>query len=276
MRTIAVVAQKGGSTKTTTVLNMAAALAGEGLHVLAVDADTQGNLSHTLLGGVAPQGVTLSEVLLGDAAADDAIVPTRIEGVELIPAVPGLADVAVRLAAEAGRERRLLTAMDEMTRRFDVCLIDTGPTRSLLITNVLTYVGEVLVPTTPCLYGFLGLQQLQADMAAVRRYLGNKHLTLLGVLLAMTEKTKLSKDFEAQMRAAYGELIFKTTIPRSVKFGEAGSRSQTIFEYARLSPGALAYEALTLEVMSRGRDQQEGRDGVAGGATGDLRAHGAA
>jgi chromosome partitioning protein len=275
MRTLGIVAQKGGSCKTTTVLNMAGAMAGEGLRVLAIDADTQANLSYALLGGATPQGVTLSEVLLGDAAADDAIVTTRVEGVELIPAVPGLADVVVRLAAEAGRERRLLTAMEEMTRRFDACLIDTGPTRSLLITNVLTWVGEVLVPVTPCLYGFLGLQQLQADMAAVRRYLGNKQLTLLGVLLAMTEKTKLSKDFETQMREAYGELVFKTTVPRSVKFGEAGARSLTIFEYARLSPGALAYEALTQEVLNRGRDQ-EGRDGVTGSAEGGLRAHGAA
>jgi chromosome partitioning protein len=275
MRSIGVVAQKGGSCKTTTVLNLAAALAGEGRRVLAVDADTQGNLTHTLLGGVAPAGETLSEVLLGDAAVDDAIVPTRVEGVELVPAVPGLADVAVRLASEAGRERRLLTAMEEMTRRFDVCLFDTGPTRSLLISNVLTFVGEVLVPVTPCLYGYLGLQQLGEDMAAVRRYLGNKRLALLGVLLAMTEKTKLSKDFEAQMREAYGALVFQATVPRSVKFGEAASRSQTIFEYARLSSGALAYEALTLEVIHRGRDQ-EGRDGADGSGAGDLRVHGAA
>src|SRR5262249_45450124 len=139
--------------------------------------------------------------------------------------------------------------------------------------NVMAFAGEVLVPLTPCPYGYLGLQQIQADVAKVRRNLGNKRLRLLGILLAQTEKTKVAADFEREMRAAYGEMVFKTTVPRSVRCVEAAARTLTIFEYARLSPGALAYEALCGEVLSRGREQ-EGRDGVAEG--GDLRRFGAA
>lgn len=273
MRTIAVVSQKGGSTKTTTTLNLAATMAREGLKVLALDADSQANLTYALLGGSAPAPPTFSEVLAGAAAAEDAIVPTRVEGVSLMPAVPGLADVAMQLAIEVGRERLLLAAMEVTDWEFDICLIDTGPARTLLTTNVLGYAGEIIVPLTPCLYGYLGLQQIEADMAKARRNLGNKQLALLGVVVAMTEKTKLSADFEGQLREAYGDLVFKATVPRSVKFGEAAARSLTIFEYDRLGRGANAFEALTREVLDRGRDQ-EGRDGVAG--QGDLRRHGAA
>jgi chromosome partitioning protein len=140
MRTIAVVAQKGGQLKTTTVINLAACMAAEGLRVLVVDADVQANATYLLLRGEPPRQPTLSQVLTGEASAEEAVVPTSVDGIELIPSEPGLADVGVALASEVGRERRLRSAMAELSRPFDVCLIDTGPTRSLLTTNVLNYV----------------------------------------------------------------------------------------------------------------------------------------
>ena len=115
MRTIAVVAQKGGAGKTTSVVNLAACLAGQGRRVLVVDSDTQANATYVLLRGETPRRPTLAEVLTGDATADEAIVPTAFEGVDLIPAEPGLADVNVSLAAEVGRERRLRSAMAELS-----------------------------------------------------------------------------------------------------------------------------------------------------------------
>jgi chromosome partitioning protein len=275
MRTIAVVAQKGGQCKTTTVLSMADVLAGQGGRVLVIDTDTQANATHVLLRGTPPRRPTLADVLSGDATADEAIVPTGLDGVELLPAEANLADVNVAIAAEVGRERRLRAAMAEMTRPFDVVLVDTGPTRSLLTTNVLNYVGEVVVPLGPGLFGFLGLGQLQADMNLVRRFLENKALSLTGVALVLTEKNNVCRDFERQVREMLGDLVFKTTVPRSIKFDEANARRQTIFEHARLSPGARAYESLTLEVMSRGREQT-GRDDAAHHADRDLRADDAA
>lgn len=123
--------------------------------------------------------------------------------------------------------------MAELSGPFDVCLIDTGPTRSLLT-------AEVLVPIAPGLFGFLGLGQLQTDMGLVRKFLENKALAMLGVVLVMTERNNVSRDFETQLREMYGPLVFKATIPRAVAFEEAVSRQLTIFEHAPKSPGAAA------------------------------------
>jgi chromosome partitioning protein len=257
MRSIAVVAQKGGQAKTTSVVNLAACLASRGKRVLCIDADTQGNATYVLLKGATPRRPTLSEVLSGDATADDAIVRSEIDGVDLIPADASLADVNVALAAEVGRERRLRTALAEMESDPDIILVDTGPTRSLLTTNVLNAVREVVVPIGPGVFGFLGLVQLQEDMRQVVRFLENKELALVGVFLALMERTTVCKDFEREMRSALGDLVLGTTIPRSVKFEEANARQTTIFAHAPKSAGAVAYESLATEVMRRGNREEE-------------------
>jgi chromosome partitioning protein len=249
MRSIAVVAHKGGSGKTASVLALAACLAGQGRRVLVLDTDTQANATHVLLGGDTPRQPTLSEVLTGDASAVEAIVPTSIPGVDLIPAEASLADVNVLLASEVGRERRLRSAMVEV-EGFDVCLIDTGPTRSLLTTNVLNFAGQVVVPIVPGLFGFLGLAQLRADMGLVRKFLENKTLALAGVFLVQMDRTAVSRDFEREIREALGELVYPTTIPTSVKFREAEARRASIIDHAPKSPGAVAYRALALEIWN--------------------------
>jgi chromosome partitioning protein len=258
MRSIAVVAHKGGSGKTASVLALAACLAGQGRRVLVLDSDTQANATHVLLDGDAPRRPTLSDVLTGEASAVDAIVPTTIGQVELIAAEPGLADVNVGLAAEVGRERRLRSAMAEV-EGFDVCLVDTGPTRSLLTTNVLNFAAEVVVPLAPGLFGFLGLEQLRADIGLVRRFLENKTLTLAGVFLVQMDRTAVSRDFERQIREALGDLVYQATIPTSVKFREAEARRASIIGHAPRSPGAVAYQALSLEVWNRGTGQESER-----------------
>jgi chromosome partitioning protein len=163
--------------------------------------------------------------------------------------------------------------MAELAKPYDVCLIDTGPTRSLLTTNVLNFAGEVLVPIGPGLFGFLGLGQLQADMNLVRRFLENKALRLAGVFLVLIERNNVCRDFESEIRGMFGDLVFQATIPRSVKFEEANARQQSIFEHAPRCAGALAYEALTLEVMNRGDGEQADRVDP---APGDSPAHDAA
>jgi chromosome partitioning protein len=255
MRTIAVVAQKGGQSKSTSVVNIAACLAGQGSRVLVIDTDTQANTTWILLRGESPRRPALAEVLLGDADADDAIVPTAIDGVSLIAADPSLAEVNVTLSGEVGRERRLRSALADLSTPFDVCLVDTGPTRSLLTSNVLNAVAEVVVPISPGVFGVLGLDQLQSDMALVRKFLENKTLALVGVFLTMVERTTVCRDFERGIRESLGDLIFETTIPRAVAFEEANARQRSIFEHAPRSPGAAAYTALTGEVMSRGNGQ---------------------
>lgn len=265
MRSIAVVGQKGGSCKTTSVVNVAACMAGQGSRVLVIDADTQSNATYFLLGGQSPRRPTLADVLTGDASAESAIVPTTTKGIDLIPSESALADVNVSLAGEVGRERRLRSAMSDMSRAFDVCLIDTGPGRSLLTTNVLNYVHEVIVPIGPGLFGFLGLAQLQTDMNQIRRFLENKALALTGVFLVMMEKNNVCRDFELEMRRQFGEVVFNATIPRSVKFEESNARLTSIFEHTPKSPGALAYKALTKEVMNRGERTKAKRADVAGG-----------
>lgn len=264
MRTIAVCAHKGGSAKTATTVNVAACLAGQGRRVLVLDADTQCNSTHLLLDGDPPRRPTLGEVLAGDAAADEAVVPTRFDGISLIPAEPALADVNVALASEVGRERRLRAAMADLSGPYDVCLVDTGPTRSLLTTNVLNYAREVLVPIGPGLFGALGLAQLQADINLVRRFLENRAVGLAGVVLVFMERNNVCRDFERQMREAFGPTVLGTTVPRSVKFQEAEARRLSIFEHAPRSSGATAYKALTAEVWNRG-ERKEDRDEPAGG-----------
>lgn len=270
MRRIAAVAHKGGVGKTSVVLNLAAALAGQGRRVLVADLDTQGNSTHVLLRGGAPKRPTVADVLTGSAPASAAIVPTDLEGVDLLPSSPELADVNVMLAGEVGRERRLRVALDELGDVADALLVDTGPTRSLLTTNVLNAVGEVLVPMAPGLFGVLGYQQLAADVGQVRRFLENKRVRIAGVVLTMLERNNVAKDFESEIRAALGPLVFKATVGRSVKFVEAEARCRTIFEHARLSPGAIAFEALALEVRDRGERE------TIGDAGGDLLGHDAA
>jgi chromosome partitioning protein len=262
MRTIAVVALKGSQTKTTSVVNIAACLAGQGSKVLVLDLDTQANATYVLLRGESPRPPTISEVLTGDVDAESAIVKTGFDGIEMIPAEPGLADVNIAIGSEVGRERRLRAAMATVEKQFDYCLIDTGPTRTLLTTNVLNYAEEVLAPIVPGVFAFLGLAQLQNDISLVKRFLENKALHLTGVFLSMVERTTVAKDFEAGLRDALGDLVFQTTIPRIVKFEEANARRQSIFEHAPDSPGTDAYVALTREVISRGQ-REEKRDDLA-------------
>ena len=148
-----------------------------------------------------------------------------------------LADANVTLAGEMGRERRLRVAMEGAGGAYDFVLVDTAPTRSLLTTNVLNFVEEVLVPIAPGLFGVLGLGQLQADVSAVRRFLDNKALRIGGIFLTMTEKNNVAKDLEGQLRQLFGGLVFRTKIPRSVKLEEAHSRHESILTYAPKSRG---------------------------------------
>jgi len=250
MRSIAFVSEKGGVSKTSTTLNVASVLGGQGSRVLVVDVDPQGNASFVLLKGEKPRRPTLFEVLTADAEAEEAIVSTHFQNVDVLPADHTLADANVVLANEVGRERRLCVALEEVKDQYDFILVDTAPTRSLLTTNVLTTVEELIVPFNPGIFGVLGLGQLQDDVQQVRKFLGNTKLRISGVVITMAERHNVARDLEDQLRAVFGDVVYETKIPRSVKIEEAHARHESVVTYAPTSNGAAAYKALTLEIRN--------------------------
>jgi chromosome partitioning protein len=256
MRSIAFVSEKGGVAKTSSVLNVAAVLGGQGSRVLVVDTDPQGNASFVLLKGEKPRRPSLFDVLVEGDGADEAIIASHFKGVDVLPADHTLADAAVVLAGEIGRERRLCSALEGVADQYDFILVDTAPTRSLLTTNVLTTVEELIVPFNPGVFGVLGLGQLQDDVAQVRKFLGNTRLRIAGVVVTMFERNNVCRDLEDQLRAALGSLVFETKVPRSIKIEEAHARYESVITYAPGTSGATAYQALAAEIINgRAKDR---------------------
>ena len=262
MRSLAVISEKGGTGKTTTVLNVAGELSRLGHRVLVVDADPQGNASMVLLGGEKPTSPTLAHVLGGLAGVRDAIRSTRFERLSLLPGDALLADVALQLAGELGRERRLPLALEEVAGDFDYIVCDSPPTRSVLTINVLNACGEAIVPVDPGLFSLAGLGQLQSVMDDVRRYLDNADMRLLGIVLTRMVRNNVASGVEQQLRAMFGNVVFSSVIPNNVKAEEAHSRGEPVTTYAPASPAAKAYSKLVKEIVNRGNsDDQKDRLG---------------
>lgn len=273
MWSIGFVSEKGGQGKSTCTLNLAACLGMKGHRTLVVDADPQGNASYVLLKGEKPRHPTLAEVLLGAASAAEAIVPAHFEGVDVLPADASLADATADLMDEMGRERRLRTALEEVAGDYAFAVVDSAPTRSVLVVNVLNAVDEIIAPFTPGLFGALGLGQLQADVAQVRRFLDNKRLRIGGIVFTQVDKNNVHKDLEDQTRATLGSLVLKTRIPKSIKIEEAHARFESVVTYAPRTVGATAYLALTEELLANATQRKEDRDAA---AEGNPHAHDAA
>jgi chromosome partitioning protein len=265
MRSIAWLSEKGGTGKTTSAVNTAVGLAKLGRRVLLVDADPQSNASLVLTEGRGAESPTLFHVLTNEADAADAIRPTRTPGLDLLPSETLLADANVSLASELGRERRLRLAMRDVESAYDFVVVDTGPARSLLNVNVMNYVAEVWCPVDPGVFSIAGLGTLQGAVAEVSRYLDNDQLRIAGLVLTRTARDNISRDVEAQLRGAFGELVCRTTIPSSAKVGEAHARFLSVLDYAPRSAGAKAYESLVGEIASHG--EQDGSGESAGGST---------
>lgn len=265
MRAIAVMSDKGGTAKTTTAINVAVGLARRGRRTLVVDCDGQANASLVLLRGRGATPPTLRHVLLNEAGAVDAVRPTGVAGLAILPADAALAEVNLILAGEMGRERRLKLALTDVERAYDFVLLDTSPSRCLVNVNVLNYAGEVLVPVDPGLFALSGLGRLQEAVAEVRRYLDNPALRIAGLVLTRTQANNVSRDVEAQLRGLFGALVHRATIPSSTKIEEAHSRYQSVLDYAPRSAGARAYAALVEEIVADGRRTQDGTGITAGG-----------
>lgn len=260
MRRIVLASSKGGVGKSCTAVSLAVGLAQRGHKTLVIDCDAQANATWTLLGGRFAEPPTLAGVLMRQAAAEDAIRPTPVEDLDLLPADAALSGVNVALVQELARDTRLRSAMAPVAERWDFCILDTAPTFTTILANALVYASEVIVPVDPGIYAVLGLVQLQETIAEVREAYGNRDLRLSGLLLTKAVRTNVVRDVEAELRGRFGDLVFQAVVPASTKIEEAHTRGQTVMQYAPRSPGALAYAALVEEILHHGRAKDRGRN----------------
>jgi chromosome partitioning protein len=262
MRTIACLNWKGGSGKTTTAMSLAVGLAQrlpKRQRVLLVDSDPQYNATLLMLGGATPEAPTLTDVLLTDASAVDAIRATRVDRLDILPADGRLAECTVLLADELGRERRLRLALRSIEQTYSVCVVDSPPQLSLLTVNILQAVTEVIVPIDPGLFAIAGLGRLGETVDRVRHHLEHPDLAIVGLLLTRATKNKITQGLEAQLREAYGELVYRAVIPSAIAVEEAHASYRTIMEWAPQSPVAKAYGELVTEVLNYGKPKRVAR-----------------
>jgi len=249
---IALANQKGGVGKTTTAINLGAALARLGKRVLIFDFDPQANSSAGL--GVRTQGPSTYEVVLGHSHAHDTVTPTSVDGLMIVPASPSLAGAEVELVPMMAREFRLKRALEDVRHSYDYVLIDCPPSLGLLTVNALTAADEVIVPVQCEYLALEGLSQLTATLELVRRNL-NSQLKLRGLLLTMFDgRTNLSQQVADEVRAHFAN-TFKTVIPRSVRLSEAPSHGLPIAQYDPSSRASRAYEELAEEVIAGSRTE---------------------
>jgi chromosome partitioning protein len=262
MRTIAVVNLKGGSGKTTTALSLAVGMS-QRLprrgRVLLIDGDSQGNATHTMLEGEAPESPTLTDVLLGEAGITDAIRPTRIARLDLLPADSALADCTVLLANEIGREGLLRKALRDVEGNYAACIVDAPPQLSLVTINILKAVSELLVPIDVGLYSIIGLGRLRETVTQVRERLEHPDLSIIGLFINRWTSTKAAKRLEKDLRDAYGDLVYRTVIPNSTYVEEALSEYRTVLEWNPGCPVSSAFSDLIEEVMNGQSKKRRGR-----------------
>lgn len=249
---IAIINQKGGVGKSTTAVDLSAALAQNGEKVLVIDFDPQGNATSGF--GVDKDDLTsdIYDVIMANHPIGDCVHGTTQDGCYVVPATIDLAGAEIELVDRQGRERALRNALEPIRDAFDYVFIDCPPSLGILTVDALVAADSLLIPIQCEFYALEGLTKLLESMKRVKSHM-NPGLNVFGVLMTMYDgRTTLSKQVVQEVRRFFGDKMFETVIPRNVKVSEAPSHGVPVNQYARMSKGALAYGRLAREVMSRG------------------------
>jgi len=253
MKIVAVANQKGGVGKTTTAVNLGCALAERGQRILIVDLDPQGNATSSL-GMQELEGESLYEPLLGGASIIERIFPTRLERQFLVPADLDLAGAEVEIARMNDHLTRLKQTLSILRsdQTFDFILLDCPPSLGILMTNALAAADEILTPIQCEYFALEGLVKIVRVVEQVRDSGANEQVEIVGIVMTMFDgRTKLSAQVVAEVRAHFGERVYATVIPRTVRLSEAPSFGKSVLEYDPKGTAARAYRALAEEFLKR-------------------------
>jgi chromosome partitioning protein len=256
-RIFTVANQKGGVGKTTTTVNIAAALSMGGLRVLVIDLDPQGNAS-TALGVEHRESAGVYEVLMGNANIAEVIQKVAgFPALDCVSSNTSLANAEINLVSMVARELQLKAAIDEISPNYDYIFIDCPPSLGLLTINAFAGSKELLIPIQTEYYALEGLSQLLETYSVVKKRL-NPTLNLSTIVLTMFDgRTRLSNDVAANVRSHFPNELIDIPIPRAVRVSEAPSYNQTVMTYDPLSPGAIAYMQVAREIAERGKAKEE-------------------
>ncbi len=257
MKIVAIANQKGGVGKTTTAVNLGCGLAQLGRRVLLIDLDPQGNATSSL-GLQELEGESLYEALLGAEPVAERILPTRLEGLFIIPADLDLAGAEIEIARMDNHLTRLAETLAPLRKdeTFDFILLDCPPSLGILMTNALAAADELLTPIQCEFFALEGLVKIVRVVEQVRNSGANDRVEIAGIVMTMFDgRTNLSGQVVAEVRAHFGELVYATTIPRTVRLSEAPSFGKSIFEHDPNGAGARAYRSLADEFIQRHEHQ---------------------